>query len=291
MSFLDAIDPKMYYAATSQANIIRPAHDAFQSGKLWVDKLDEAAQIVTKGQGLEITTPWIFELIAFDRICLLWHKVFWMKYGLCPSQCHKCWKVVVIPETLEQLFALQKYQETLHLPSKCGIDKRNYTPHIYSGYWYSPLDQDLDYARKLYERVAKGVKEQVGDIKVILKRGCTEMEMGRGPSDQWEYTEQMAMKERLLMAAYPEEHFAASKFPQPIMIKMHVWQQWIEWAWEHGDETVHKYIQRPLCPPPVTYHDSDHKAENFLSKEETDDPDSGEMGQTEENLSHGISLI
>lgn len=291
MVVLDKIEPRLYYAAVSQSNIIAPAKDLMTKGALYLNRRKENPTIETKIQGHDVSTPWIFELEAVDRYCTLWHKIWWMNYSFCPLGCHKCWKIVVIPETLKQLFALREYQEKLHLPSKCGMDIRKYTNQIYSGYWYSPLDKDLDHARKLYQRVAKGVKNEVGDIPVFLKRGCTEMEMGKGPSDKWVYTPQMAMTEKMLLSMYKLEHYAAPASQQPVAVKMDVIQRWIEWAWEHGDPTVHEFINRPLCPPPVTYHDSDHKVEMFEEPDDENDSNSVEVGESLSRPEQGIVLV
>jgi len=75
----------------------------------------------------------------------------------------------------------------LNLHSKCGIDVRDDIPYNYGGAFYATrIDDALD----IYNTVRKKVDDMIGDIPIIVKRGCTAYEQGHGDSKYWILTEE-----------------------------------------------------------------------------------------------------
>ena len=105
------------------------------------------------------------------------------------------------------------------------------------------------------------MRENFGpDTPVILKRGCTEMELAKGPSDQWVYTDADRRLEKTLDAMFEiDESFEEL----PAHVERHILRTWGQFAYERGDETYKDFIDHPLVRPVVTYHDSDHGDEDL----------------------------
>lgn len=198
--------------------------------------------------------PWVWAKRTLDRKCAKWSDIYWEKYGFRSKGCFDCYKVCVALKTLKQLKGLASLQARMGLPSKCGMDKRQYTNCLYSGFWYCPLDGGVDEARRIWARVEKAVKEQVdSSLEVILKRGCTEMELAIGPSDKWTYTEKDEKFEALLDSVWNDP---PQQPEQPANLKLHIQKRWVRWAYAHGDSTWKDFVSpgTKLGLEPVTYH-------------------------------------
>lgn len=205
--------------------------------------------------------PWIHQRLAEDRECTRHSTVYSKLYGFIPQNCHHCFKIVARPKTLRDLFKVREIQKKLDRPSKCGIEEREHVHALYGAYWYCPISEGLKGARELYQTVRAEVEESLGEgTSVILKRGCTEMELAHGPSDRWTYTAADAQREMHLDGHYEVKR---RERVQPAYIENRTIRRWIEWAYSHGDNTYLDYTDGPLTRPVVTYHDSEHRDEDF----------------------------
>jgi len=133
---------------------------------------------------------------------------------------------------------------------KCGIEKRDFVPRNYGGYFYC---NGLEVGRQRYKTVRKLIDDHISpDIKVILKRFCTEFEMMFGPSDQYKQPEGAKEIEASIWAA---TELDTVSFIQPQWVRNHVIQTWMMFAYGRGDKTVELYNNgKPFFPPYVTYH-------------------------------------
>ena len=226
-------------------------------------------------------TPWHHVRLGERANCHFWNTIMFqnifkrLPYSLLqnrkfiPSGCVDCFKVVVRPKTLKQLFALVELQKQLNIDCKCGIEQREHVFGLYGGYFYG---RGLKEGLENYKTVRKAVDEDPilgSDTKVILKRGCTEMEHEVGPSDKWEiYPEQIEV-ERLLYVKFNTDRII---YNQPSHSVDYVHGKWIRFAYQWGDETVFEYIDPnlPLYRPYVTYH--------HLLEEKKDDHESSVSG-------------
>lgn len=205
-------------------------------------------------------TPWHHVKSDYRLKCGLWHQIMFDLVGsrlpsgskFVPSKCQNCYKVVVRPQTLVQLFALIDIQKELGRPSKAGIERRESVFGLYGGYFYNV---GLKEGKECYNIVRKAVDENkhLGpDVPVILKRACTEYEMALGDSDKWEITEEQLRIEALLDRWLITDDV---EMKQPEKMVHHVQRKWIEWAFANGDETYGKFTNgEPLYPPYKTYH-------------------------------------
>jgi len=185
--------------------------------------------------------PWINVRICPYRNCFLWHSIYFNRYGIIYRKCFNCWKVVIKPQTLEDLMTLLKIQTRMDLPSKCGIERRDYARHggKYSGFFYAPLSGEPQDGHKLLMKVRSELyKELPLSTPIFLKRGCTEMENKVGPSNEWVYPERQKGFEAVLDAVFD---IPPLPLPSPSLIMPMMFRKWIGFAYANGDPTTKKY--------------------------------------------------
>lgn len=258
-----------YYKEISQDNLIRLLAGKLRSGAFSLRSSDQ--RFVANVQFLW-DTPWVHVNPSYRSNCYLWKDITFHEIieknlprekQFAPAGCQECFKVVVRPKTLKQLFALQELQERMQLPSKCGIEIRQSVFGNYGGYFYNRgLEEGLECYKKV--RLEVDVDRELGPgVKVLLKRACTEMEHGLGPSNKWELT-----KGQLDFEIKLRNHFVDDipMCKQTEESKNYVKARWIERAYDVGDETVFEYnAGEPLHPDYVTYH---HLLEEYEEKKQ-----------------------
>ena len=214
-------------------------------------------------------TPWHHIKHAFLD-CQTWHRVIFdfiasqLETPFVPSKCQNCWKVVVRPGTLEQLFALERLQKQLDVPCKCGIEIRNTVHGLYGGYFYN---YSFPEGLERYKQVREEVNQEplLGpDIPVFLKRACTEFEHLCGDSKFWGITpkqrELEAMVDRYVVSDDMQRR-------QPDHLVRHVHRKWIEYAFANGDATYKIYTDgKPLYPAYRTYHHLANKTDEEINQ-------------------------
>lgn len=258
-------DLKGEYGEFTKKDLISPAVNMFSKG--WRLDDDGVARPLAE-TAMEVVTPWIHAVPGRDKDCGLWHQIMFDEYRILPSACMECWKVVVQPRNLKELFGLLEFQYGIpgkHAPMdldrgcghpcKCGIEVRPYTPKLYGGYFYSG---SLDEGMECYN----WVREQMSDIfdpdmKVILKRACTEFELAFGPSNLWVIPDGQLDKEDEIMDLF-DRHVADNPPKQPDILIPSIKKRWVQWAFQNGDETYKLFTNgEPLYTPGVTYQDLD----------------------------------
>jgi hypothetical protein len=152
---------------------------------------------------------------------------------------------------------MEEIQKQLPFACKCGVERREYTPRHYGAYFYNTsLEEGVDKYHTIVDLVKKNMNngEELAEG-IILKRGCTEYEMIKGPSPFWQMTEkEEEMYE--MVSAYVEDYRSNAR--QPEMVKNFVRQEWIRWAHSHGDFSYLPWNGGvKLYPDYVTYHEGD----------------------------------
>lgn len=220
----------------------------------------EDSKFVPRNVSIAWDSPWVY--VQADPIarCDIYHRVFYNVLDHIHSHCRNCYKVVVRPQTLEQLFDLYEVERDMGVPCKCGIELRKTVGAMYGGYFYN---RGYKNGLERYKQVRKLVDKNLSsDVPVILKRFCTEFELGgeqvsgQGPSDQIGKvtTEEKEMEE------YIEAHFpkVAPNNPQAKHHIAYVMKKWIHHAFEHGDETYKLFTNgEKLNKNVVTYHETE----------------------------------
>lgn len=227
-------------------------------------------KIEIKNPQMARETPWVHVKHEPGFNCGLWHQIIFdlvsmrlpEKERFVPRHCQNCWKVVVKPRTLKQLFNLLEIQKRLDRPAKCGIEPRKSVHGLYGGYFYNKgQDRGLECYQVVYQALkendaTKPLLDEIDDAgkttRIILKRGCTEFEHAVGPSDQWAITDEQNVVEDLI-----ERYMVVDEMNlrQPDHLIWSIKRRWIEFAWENGDPTYALYTGgKPIYPPYVTYH-------------------------------------
>lgn len=221
---------------------------------------------------LVINTPWL--MVNSDtgppqNDCFRHHLIKYDLFDILPIACLECYKVVVSPQNLIQMFTLLGIMNDLKYPGKIGMEKRDYSPGLWHAFFYC---NGLEHGLKRYYQVFDELQDRsLGDLPIILKRGCTEFEVEMGPSDQWESL--ISPQQRKQGEPYLDRWIKTTPIGPPhdiaAWLSARLQYQWIEWAAANGDETYLEYtdgvLDQPdaerkvtrwkLPPPPITYHD------------------------------------
>lgn len=197
-------------------------------------------------------TPWCHAKHAPRKNCGFDHHVLFNHFGIIHPRCLECWKVVACPNNFDELMQVEQVQKAWDVPCKCGIELRDYTPRHYGAYWYN---HSVEEGRERYKEVREVMDNINPTIDVILKRGCTEYEMIKGPSVFWNITnEQLEFAEEV-------ENFVevtSANVGQHEIMKRNVRQRWILWAHANGDMSYKKYNgDLSLFPGCLEYHEGD----------------------------------
>jgi len=199
--------------------------------------------------------PWIYitpdgeaEEHTRKAVCFMCQEIKFKYWHFIPVRCHNCWKVVVRPRTLKELFDLHELQKELNLWSKAGIEDRPRTPHIYGGYFYN---KTLKEARKCRAMVQEAVSSKINpDIPINIKRGCTEFEEKFQESKQWTIAPGVQEFED-----YLDERIVLDieKSPQPDFVILNVKRKWVERACEVGHDYLDFAGGRSISTLVTTY--------------------------------------
>jgi hypothetical protein len=200
-----------------------------------VSKVDGKVKLNTH---IVIDMPWRFIQHHPENHTVLW-KVFIYEQVVkalpphlrfIPSGCLECYKVVVKPDSYEELLELEMVMSDWNYPGKCGIERRPYVKGIYGGYFYN---------RGLEKGLAR--LEQVRNVfpNAFLKRGCTEYEIDFGPSDQWSVLDhQMEYEEAVSEMVVIDKD---KNLPSPQMVDQ-IHERWRRWAWKYDPHFLNSNI-------------------------------------------------
>ncbi len=227
------------YEDLASIDLIGPAERAMRAGDIPYPSCDGRVHLDN------VVFPeryWVDVQFDLSRRCEVWSPIYFKVYGIIPIGCRNCWKISARPRTLKELFEVSDIQHRTNRNSKSGVEMRPHTGNQggYSSFWYAPLDGGLEGGRELYKLVKEDLKDT--DLKPVLKRGCTEMEIGKPPSSDWDdfaKNEKWDLKEDLLNAFYV---FGEQVQVSHTVFKVHSLLAWIKYARAHGDPTVGEYI-------------------------------------------------
>ena len=224
----------------------------------------EDGRIHAKGGAQPHQSPWSFINDCPTRHCDLWNHVYFQVFGIIPMACRfSCWKVVMKPSTVKELFALEQMLKKYEYSSKCGIDVRTYTDWPYAGFIYT---SSMEQGRRVLAQMRQDIEWSFPaghGVTAFLKRGCTEMEWNC-PSDQWDgVSEETIEKEQQLNEIFVKDQQSAR---QSDVVKQMVRARWISHAISIGDLTWKEMVDDPsdYLPHTVKY-DTDELKERTAS--------------------------
>ena len=235
-------------------NFIRALIDAGVLGKTRRVNLETGMIELTLPPGSQdIQHDWIHTRQDKDEECGPYHTMF-KAFGFIPTPCLSCWKVVVKPRTIVELFKLYNLQVDLNRQCKCGIEQwRPYVNPLYGGYFYNESKEE---GFERYHEVRQSVDEQISpDVPVVLKRFCTEFELRFGDSKGYQQPK-MAKKWEAMMDKW-YVRYPSCKEQSPLIV-IDIMERWIHFAMRYGDPTVKEINNGEfLYPSPRTYHEEE----------------------------------
>jgi hypothetical protein len=104
------------------------------------------------------------------------HKTIVNTFRVIPEYCFDCYKVLVAPRTVVELFKLLLVFGKIELPNnnsrKCMTERRNTSPGAYKGFIYC---RGAEEAKEVLNIVRKAVSDDISfEVPVTLARGCSE---------------------------------------------------------------------------------------------------------------------
>jgi hypothetical protein len=195
-------------------------------------------------------SPYLFfkEERVHDK-CYIYYDVFFMQFNMIPSHCQsQCWKVVVKNHTFAQFWRTFGILSESGLYGKGGADERQHSYGLWPIFIYGKSPEE---GKSNWQKVVKLIGfDRARDV--IMKQGCTEMEM-KVPTKQWRVTkmQQEIENEVLNRLVIP---------PEPTTIRQPEWLQkkkirdWVKVAHMVGDMSYQEIFGPiPLYPKIVTY--------------------------------------
>lgn len=244
------------YVSLSQNDWLTKLASLLKPGGGYFLRLEDA-KLVPRLPSIGYESPWIYVQSRPEARCDIYQKVFFGVLKHIHSYCRECWKVVVRPRTVVELFDLYELEREMGVPCKCGMEVRDTVNGLYGGYFYNRGKQE---GLERYAQVRSLVDERLStEVPVILKRYCTEYEIGEnalGPSDKTEdVTFEQKEMEQDVESLFPRIGFGT---PQPDWMIRKVMRDWIHYAYKNGDQTYKEFTGgHPLFPPYVTYHNQE----------------------------------
>lgn len=107
--------------------------------------------------------------------CQRHHTVF-KQFGVIPEECFECYKVLINPRTVVELFKLLMVFDKVGLPNnnvrKCMVERRDYCAGAYKGFVYCKGIKDAKEVRNI---LRPAVADEISsDVPIAIKRGCSE---------------------------------------------------------------------------------------------------------------------
>ena len=191
------------------------------------------------------------------------HLMVFDKFDIIPRYCFDCYKVLVEPRTVVELFKLMVVFDKLELPvdntRKCMVEGRDGIGGAYKGYIYCRgLEEGNEIADKVRDIVAAEISAK---IPVNVKRGCSEYavsypeyaQIGDGTNlmqfkEEWQEAEALADKQ-LAFGLRGGDKDTYNK-PTYDLEDARVMLAWLMYAATIGDPSYKKISGRELPPIP-----------------------------------------
>lgn len=252
--------PELY-----EFNLIGRLKDKNELGRFYlVDRVTKLIRPIIE-PGTDSNTPWAHIYQDPARACNHWQMIERV-LGFIPTPCLKCYKVVVRPRTVYELFQIYNMQidmtkEIDNVYCKCGIEiERPFVTALYGGYFYTnSLRAGMErkaQVRKWVDKYIPPVFDDDGEcivppVDVILKRYCTEFENRYGNSKGYNQPREAKQWETEIERCFEKPKRVKE---QPAMIIKDVHQRWVEFAEQHSDLTGRKLNNnQPLYTQVQTY--------------------------------------
>ena len=150
---------------------------------------------------------------------------------------------------MRELVALYELAEQVECPSKCGLDFYNHhSQDVYAGYFYLKSLEEARHTFRTIRTLADDNPKLGSDVPIVIKRGCSNYEAARGPSDKYTF-----MAELQDIEAYLKGKFRLKK-AEALTIAGTIYGTWVPFAYQIGDNTYLDFTNgKLLYPKPLSY--------------------------------------
>lgn len=203
-------------------------------------------------QGI-LNFPWLYHNTAGRMKCPLWQTLHFGCFNTISQYCIKsCWKLVIIPTSIQKLFWIDEYLNTRSFESKAGLDMRTYTFGMYRAFVYFDNLKDA----KTLEATIFHMLDNKKDFDIFVKRGCTEFE-NKLSSPKWQIGKDQptfeSFLEKIINQGDSGSEIKLQKFHQPEWLKHTIKLYWTQSAYAFGDKSWETtpyapYIQTSKTP-------------------------------------------
>ena len=198
---------------------------------------------------MPVRVPWIY-VKKRQASCSLYNESYREYFDFIPQFCmHSCWKTVVKPSKVADLFRLYHIMRALDIPSKCGLETR-VLQGGFRGFFYA---DNLEIAQMHYNEVKPVLDEELKyPYEIFIKRACTEMEDDFGPSDTWQVQPGWPEREKYLdrIIVFPVDLDG----DQADWHKRFIMREWIRRTCK-TDDTYKEIVDADLVVPTVCYQE------------------------------------
>lgn len=216
--------------------------------------------------------PWLHIKRDPEMLCKIYTDVLVNCLGVMPKRCLGCWKVVFRPQYLKDMFnlipAMHYLADQKGYCCKLGAEWRPWTTGKYGkwglwgAYFYNKSEKTgIKCWEDVKNTIAKNetLKHLLDDVdedgypeRLILKRGCTEFEIGKfGDSKNWTQTEEHKKWEEIVWDRFEKQNWNVEQSEE---VQHHIKTQWYIHAHHAGDPTVEELNDGPIYPTTRYYH-------------------------------------
>lgn len=194
------------------------------------------------------------------------HMTVFNKFGVIPKHCFDCYKVVILPHTVLELFKLQMVFEKISLPNdntrKVTVEMRADCSGAYKGFVYC---RSIEEGKEVRKAIRNAVSSDISPkVPVTLKRGCSEYaraypryaEVKPGVAvmqynKDWQVHEDFVDKNFVFPTGIPKSSFNKASYTPAEIYSM---QYWLRYAATIGDVSYMLVAGRTLPPMPQMSH-------------------------------------
>jgi hypothetical protein len=191
------------------------------------------------------------------------HMLVFNKFNIIPKYCFNCYKVLIEPRTVVELFKLMMVFDKLELPNdnsrKCTVETREEISGTYKGFI---VCRSVEEGMDILKLVKNVISENISDkIQATLKRGCSEYPLaypeyariGHGAAtmeykEQWQEYEDLADQELVINTQPPASDTYNQKTYSTRDVR--VMLAWLTYAATIGDLSYLKIYGSVLQPLP-----------------------------------------
>jgi hypothetical protein len=187
------------------------------------------------------------------------HITVFNKYQIIPKNCFNCYKILIEPRTVMELFKLLVIFDNINLAAdntrKCMVECRKEISGAYKGFIYCV---NLEEGETIAKWIHQIVSEEISDkISVTLKRGCSEYalvypeyaQIGKGAKIM-QYKEEWQQCEKMVDVEFIVEENKISTFNKPAytLTEAKIMLAWLKYAATIGDQSYLKISGETLTP-------------------------------------------